>query len=168
MMASAARDAVLVVDDYVPTGSAAERAQLKAKAERLLRAQGNNSGRGRLRPDGTMRPSRPPAGLVISTGRGGPCGQSLRARTIICEVEQGDVKLDQLSIAQENGARGLIPTDGWLHKVARAAARNRSRRAHPFVARATPGDWWRPRPRRRQSRPDLGDVDDLSLALWSR
>ena len=107
MMASAARDAVLVVDDYVPPGSMAERSQLKAKAERLLRAQGNNTGRGRLRPDGSMRPSRPPAGLIVSTGEEVPGGQSLRARTVVCEVERGDVKLDELTIAQKNGASGL-------------------------------------------------------------
>jgi len=75
-IASAAKDALLVIDDYVPQGTTADRARLNAIADRVLRAQGNRSGRGRLRSDATMRRSRPPRGLIVSTGEEVPGGQS--------------------------------------------------------------------------------------------
>lgn len=75
-IASAAKDALLVIDDYVPQGTTSDRARLNAIADRVLRAQGNRSGRGRLRSDATMRRSRPPRGLIVSTGEEVPGGQS--------------------------------------------------------------------------------------------
>src|SRR5262249_51527273 len=38
--ASATKDAIMVIDDFVPGGTTADRARLNAKADRVLRAQG--------------------------------------------------------------------------------------------------------------------------------
>jgi Domain of unknown function (DUF927) len=105
-IASAAKDAVLVIDDFVPQGTTADRARLNALADRVLRAQGNRSGRARLRSDATLRRARPPRGLMISTGEEVPAGQSLRARIIILDVQPGDVNVEELTKAQHDAACG--------------------------------------------------------------
>jgi hypothetical protein len=51
-LAFAAKDALLVVDDFAPGGSIYDVSRYHREADRLLRAQGNRSGRGRMRPDG--------------------------------------------------------------------------------------------------------------------
>jgi hypothetical protein len=106
-VAFAAKDAVFVVDDFAPAGSAADVLRLHRDADRLLRAQGNSSGRGRMRADTTLRPSKPPRGLVLSTGEDVPRGQSLRARVLVLEVGPGDVNEELLSLCQEDAAAGL-------------------------------------------------------------
>jgi hypothetical protein len=107
VMAFAAKDAVLVIDDYVPQGTTADRARLNALADRVLRAQGNRSGRARLRPDASLRRARPPRGLVISTGEEVPSGPSLRARLVVVDVQRGDVNIEQLTMAQQDAAQGV-------------------------------------------------------------
>src|SRR5436190_21137522 len=57
-IAFAAKDSLLTVDDSVPQGSANEAQRFHREADRLLRAQGNRSGRGRMRSDGNLRPSK--------------------------------------------------------------------------------------------------------------
>src|SRR5262249_13002263 len=66
-----------------PGGSTADVARLHREADRFLRAQGNNAGRMRLRADATLRPVKPPRGLILSTGEDVPRGQSLRARLLV-------------------------------------------------------------------------------------
>jgi hypothetical protein len=104
--ASATKDAIYVIDDYVTTGSSADASRLGAKADRVLRAQGNASGRGRLRSDATQRQTRPPRGQIISTGEDIPPGQSLRARLLVIPVALDDVDLEKLSIAQRHASNG--------------------------------------------------------------
>ena len=106
-VAFAAKDAVFVVDDFAPAGSAGDVQRLHRDADRLLRAQGNGSGRGRMRADTTLRPPKPPRGLVLSTGEDVPRGQSLRARVLVLEVEPGDVNEERLSACQADAAAGL-------------------------------------------------------------
>jgi Domain of unknown function (DUF927) len=106
-IASAAKDAVIVIDDYVPQGTTADRQRLNAVADRVLRAQGNRSGRARLRSDTSLRRTRPPRGLIISTGEEVPGGQSLRARMVVIEMHRGDVDLEQLTLAQRAAADGF-------------------------------------------------------------
>lgn len=107
-LASQAKDALLVVDDFKPTGSQYDVQVLHRKADRVLRAQGNGSGRGRLRPDGTPRPVRPPRGTIFSTGEDTPKGQSLRARTMVTEVGPGDVDFTALTRSQEDARAGKL------------------------------------------------------------
>ncbi len=106
-MAFLAKDAVLVVDDFVPSGSSADVAKLNREAERLLRGQGNQAGRQRLTVDGTLRQGRPPRGLVLSTGEDIPRGQSLRARLLILELEKGALNWSAVSLCQNRAARGV-------------------------------------------------------------
>ncbi len=106
-VAFAAKDAVFVVDDFAPAGSAGDVLRFHRDADRLLRAQGNSSGRQRMRADTTLRPSKPPRGLVLSTGEDVPRGQSLQARVLVLEVGPGDVNEELLSRCQADGAAGL-------------------------------------------------------------
>jgi hypothetical protein len=89
-LAFAAKDALLVVDDFCPTGSAADVQRCHKEADRLFRGQGNRAGRQRMRADATLRPAKPPRGLVLSTGEDTRRGQSLRARLLVLEISPGD------------------------------------------------------------------------------
>jgi hypothetical protein len=103
-----AKDAVLVVDDFAPTGTTADVQRLHREADRLFRAAGNRSGRARMRADGGSRPTYQPRGLIISTGEDTPSGQSLRARLLVLELAPGGIQADALSVAQADAASGLL------------------------------------------------------------
>jgi hypothetical protein len=91
-VAFAAADALLVVDEFKPSGSRVDRQRLHAAANTLLTAQGNLSGRGRAATDGSPRAIRDPRGLMLVTGEEVPEGYSARARTLIIEFAVGDVE----------------------------------------------------------------------------
>jgi len=120
VIAFGAKDALLVVDDFVPRGNQAEAQRQHREAERLFRAQGNAAGRQRLRPDATLRPVKLPRGLVLSTGEDIPRGHSLRARLLVLEVSPGDVDWHRLTTAQRRAARGdyAEATSGFLQWLA--------------------------------------------------
>jgi hypothetical protein len=96
-----------VIDDFAPTGTSIDVQRLHRDADRVLRAQGNNAGRQRMRPDATLKPSKPPRGLILSTGEDTPKGQSLRARMLIVEVGPSDVDRPLLTKAQADAANGV-------------------------------------------------------------
>jgi hypothetical protein len=107
-IAFACKDALLVVDDLVPPGgSLHDRARWNREADRLFRAQGNQSGRQRMRHDGSLRPDRFPRGLILATGEDMPSGQSLRARVLFLEVGKGNVRKADLDAYQADAAAGL-------------------------------------------------------------
>jgi DNA polymerase-1 len=110
------KDAVFVIDDYAP--KADNRREMEAKAERLIRSQGNLSGRGRLRADLTERCSYPPRGLIVSTGEEIPPGLSGRARTLVVEAKKEDVSLALLSKAQQTADRLPHAMAGYIHWLA--------------------------------------------------
>jgi hypothetical protein len=105
-LAFAAKDALFVVDDYAPRGATGDRQRLERDADRLLRSQGNRAGRQRMRADGSLRPHRPPRGLILSTGEDVPPGQSLRGRMLVLEVAPGDFKVPALTPHQQAAAAG--------------------------------------------------------------
>lgn len=111
------KDALLVIDDFCPAGSPADIARAHKDADRVLRAQGNWSGRGRLRADGTLRPPKPPRGVICSTGEDIPHGQSLRARMLILNVEAGDLDWPLLTACQRHASAGAFATalGGFVH-----------------------------------------------------
>jgi hypothetical protein len=131
-LAFAAKDALLVIDEFVPTGAPADVQRLHMKADRVLRAQGNHAARQRMRADGSLRPPRPPRGLIVSTGEDIPLGQSLRARMLIMEISPGTIAAERLSICQRVAAAGdyaqamaaflawLAPRYGQAHSKLRA------------------------------------------------
>jgi hypothetical protein len=101
-----AKDVLMVVDDLLLRGSRADVDRVNRDADRLLRAQGNNSGRNRCNRDGTPRGQKPPRGLIVSTGEDLPEGSSLNARLLILEVAKGAVDLDALTRCQGDARRG--------------------------------------------------------------
>jgi hypothetical protein len=114
------KDAVLAVDDFAPTGTTGDVARMHRRADRLLRAQGNRSGRGRMWADGTLRRQYHPRGLVVSSGEDTPRGQSLRARMLVSEVSPGDVDLEVLTEMQRAAAEGLLASamSGYVRYLA--------------------------------------------------
>lgn len=105
-LAFIAKDALLVIDDFV-LQSERDRQKINAKADRVFRGQANNTGRGRLRSDGTARPPKPPRGAILSTGEDVPDGHSLRARLWITDIKKGDIDTDGLTTCQKDAAAGL-------------------------------------------------------------
>jgi hypothetical protein len=119
-LAHAAQDMLLTVDDFKPTGSSYEVQAYHRKADRLLRAVGNHSGRQRLTREGKLRADRRPRGLVLSTGEETPHGESLRARLLVEEISYDDIDLAQLSRCQQDAAAGryVRAMSGYLRWLA--------------------------------------------------
>jgi hypothetical protein len=119
-VAFAAKDALLTVDDFAPTGSVHDLQRFHREADRILRAQGNRAGRLRMRADASLRAAKPPRGLILSTGEDTPRGQSLRSRLLTTEVSPGDVNVERLTACQKNAAAGLFAQSlaGFLHWLA--------------------------------------------------
>ncbi len=164
--AFAAKDALLSVDDFAPSGGTGDVQRLHREADRILRAQGNRSGRSRLRSDGTLRTPRPPRGLIFSTGEDTPRGQSLRSRMFNLEVSPGDINKDRLSFSQRDARIGLYAQAmaGFLHWLAPryAKIRGRLRGEHAAIrSRVNPAGLHARTP---------GIVADLALGLeyWLR
>ena len=105
-LAFQAKDVLLVVDDFAPTGTASDVQRYHKEADRLFRGQGNQAGRGRMRPDGSLRPAKPPRGLILSTGEDIPRGQSLRARCLFLELGPNDLDWQRLNGCQQDAASG--------------------------------------------------------------
>jgi len=109
-----AKDAVFVVDDFVPKGNASEIQRTHREADRLLRAQANRQGRQRMNADRTLAAEYFPRGIVISSGEDLPVGHSLNARMCIIEVTApdrgtpGDIDVARLTKAQEWAAKGFL------------------------------------------------------------
>ena len=106
-LAFEAKDALMVVDDFAPSGSPADIARLHATADRLLRGAGNQAGRGRMAADTQLRQTYAPRGLILSTGEDVPRGHSLRARIAVDAVGPEDVNMAHLSKAQQDARAGL-------------------------------------------------------------
>jgi hypothetical protein len=105
-LAFTAKDALLVVDDFVPTGGSGD-GELQGTAERLFRAAGNHQARSRMSGNG-LRPLRPPRALILATGEEVPRGQSLRARMLIMELRSAEVDRSLLSQCQSAARQGQL------------------------------------------------------------
>jgi hypothetical protein len=132
------KDGLFTVDDFAP--DAANRQQLYREAIRFFRAQGNLSGRGRARPDGTPRPTKAPRGLTLSTGEDLPPGHSIRARLHIVEVAPGAVDRDRLTALQVAAADGTLAAAmagylRWLAPQLQAVQAGLAGERHQFRAR---------------------------------
>jgi hypothetical protein len=119
-LAFLAKDALLVVDDFKPAGNRYESDGMHGKAERLLRAAGNSSGRQRLYGDLSARPERPPRGLILSSGEDAPRGESLQARGLGLGLRRGDLTITKLTPYQEAAAAGVYAAAmaGYLRWIA--------------------------------------------------
>ncbi|WP_278545149.1 DUF927 domain-containing protein [Dehalococcoides mccartyi] len=85
------KDAPLLIDDWAPGQDAGKARQLETRAERIVRAQGNRQGKGRLRSDTSARPSYIPRGMLITSGEQLPSGHSHTARLYTVELEREDI-----------------------------------------------------------------------------
>jgi len=113
-----AKDALLVVDDFAPTGRQSD-GELHNIAERLFRAAGNQQGRSRLGGSGRLSAPKPPRALVLATGEEVPRGQSIRARLLVVDVRPGEVDRSALSECQRAGQEGRLAASmgaflGWI------------------------------------------------------
>jgi hypothetical protein len=106
-LAFAAKDALLLIDDYAPASNHHERRTQDAVVARVLRSQGNATGRARMRSDGSTTYDRPPRGGVLVTGEDLPSVHSLRARCLFLEVQHGDIRRDALTKAQRKARGGV-------------------------------------------------------------
>ena len=70
------KDALLVVDDFAPTGRHSDN-ELQNIAERLFRATGNQQGRSRLSGNGRPSEPKPTRAFVLATGEQVPQGKSI-------------------------------------------------------------------------------------------
>ena len=113
-----AKDALLVVDDFAPTGRPGNES-LENIAERLFRAVGNQQGRSRMVANGRLQQSHSPRALLLATGERVPQGHSIRARLLIVEVALAEVDRGILSECQRAGEEGQLARSmgaflGWI------------------------------------------------------
>ena len=104
-LAYLAKDTLLVVDDFAPTGRPGDR-ELHGVAERIFRAAGNQQGRRRMTNATMTHSCQPPRALVLATGEQVPTGLSLRARLLIVDVDPEDANCSALSECQEAALQG--------------------------------------------------------------
>jgi hypothetical protein len=115
------KDTLTVVDDWRPSISRADAAEMDKRAQRLLRGVGNRQGRGRMNSDITLRHSYPPRGMVIATAESlpeGPAFESATARTMAINVSREHINLEALSQLQTNKAELAIAMRGYVETVA--------------------------------------------------
>jgi hypothetical protein len=101
------KDAPLLIDDFAPKGNKSDIERSHQKADRILRGQGNRAGRGRMKPDSTLRATKKARGTTLSTGEDTPRGESLKARLMILEFDKNTIDPDRLAICQDKAAAGL-------------------------------------------------------------
>lgn len=97
-----AKDLPLIIDDWAPGQDSAKARELEAKAEHVIRAQGNRQGKGRLRSDTSSRRTYIPRGLLLTSGEQLPSGHSHTARIFSVEIEAGDIDMEAMSAAQRS------------------------------------------------------------------
>lgn len=154
-----AADTLLVVDDL-----SSDSADLAGSVDRVVRGAANHAGRGRVRPDGTLRPPRPPRCLTVITGEVLPAGRSFRARLIPVAVSHGALTLGaDLDDAQSAAASGVYAgvTAAWVAHIAAVGVdtvRGRLDAAAKNIVRAKTAPGGHPR-----SAANLADL----AAVWS-
>lgn len=100
------KDALLVVDDFHPSGSSREVQAMINLAAYVLRLYGDRIGKGRLDRSAELQKTRPPRGVAVITSEDSPPGsESSVARTFVCPIGPDDVDLDKLTAAQANQAQ---------------------------------------------------------------
>jgi hypothetical protein len=115
-----AKDALLTIDDFCPTGSYTDQQRLQRHADLVFRNQGNGTGRQRMRPEGGLQGAKPPRGLILATGEDLPHGQSMNARMLVIDMHTGSLNWELLSACQLDAANGLysLALSGFIHWLA--------------------------------------------------
>ena len=112
------KDALVVIDNYVPGQTHRDQQALTGLALRVIQAIGDRSGRGRLDRNSEERATRRPRGLALMTGEDlPPTNESTIGRLVVVDVKKGALSLDRLAAIQDraellpNATRGFIE---WL------------------------------------------------------
>jgi hypothetical protein len=122
-LAYRAKDCLMVLDDFVPLGTAWQVRQLQKSADQIIRAQGNQAGRSRLTDVSSLQTTYYPRGIILSTGEDTPEGHSVRARMMIVELAPGEVNLKKLSASQASRPKLAEAMADWVQWL---AARDRT------------------------------------------
>lgn len=97
-----AKDAIMVIDDFIPVGGSWQLRAYQQKADQIIRGAGNQAGRQRLNDTSHLQETMYPRGLILSTGEDTPEGMSLRARLFMFELAKGDINTNTLTRAQQD------------------------------------------------------------------
>jgi hypothetical protein len=103
-----AKDTLFTIDDFLARGTASEVSRLHGRAERVLRGQGNQSGRDRLTTSIDIRGAYVPRGLILATGEDVPNGHSLQARCVIVSIDKGATDIPTLTRLQKAAGQGQL------------------------------------------------------------
>lgn len=96
-----AANAPFVIDDFVPVGTSWQVRAYQTAADKIIRSQGNQSGRARLSDTASLQTAYYPRGVILSTGEDTPEGHSVRARMLIMEMSPGDIEPKELEQSQK-------------------------------------------------------------------
>jgi hypothetical protein len=102
------QDALVVIDDYAPPPSHAERQKIDALVHRVVRNIGNRRARSRLRKDLNLDQERRSRGLVIITAEHFPSGESLNSRMFGITTRAAECNIEILSECQRRGREGVL------------------------------------------------------------
>ena len=116
------KDAVIVIDDFVPNGTSWQIRSIQKTVDQIIRGQGNQAGRSRLNDSSTLQTTYYPRGIIISTGEDVPQGHSIRARMLICELAPGDIEPSRLTQAQDRRAMLPVSMVQWIQHLAESGA----------------------------------------------
>lgn len=111
------KDTLLLIDDYHPESSRQEAQKMEQTAQKILRMYGDRIGRGRLKSTIEFQKEYPPRGMALVTGEDTPKGQSSVARFLGVEILNGNVNLEKLTLAQNQGhllSQAMVGYINWL------------------------------------------------------
>ena len=108
------KDALIVIDDYVPIGTGYQLRGLAAKVDEVIRAQGNQAGRTRLTDTSSIQGTMYPRGIILGTGEDVPEGHSIRGRMLVSELAPGDIPIKLLTNAQANRPSYAKALADWI------------------------------------------------------
>jgi hypothetical protein len=103
-----AKDVMVVIDDFLTKGQLSDVQRQQTKADQVLRALFNNSGRGRAQGDGEIRAEKPPRAQVVCTAELPFDGLSIKNRGFNLDFQRKELDWDAITNAQENARRGVF------------------------------------------------------------
>ena len=93
------KDALLLIDDFKPSGSQTDVHRAQGNVTRMLQGVADGTGRGRMGLDRKRQAGLYPRGMVMSSSETLPRGHSNLARVVVVPVEQKLIKNKALSVA---------------------------------------------------------------------
>ncbi|MCG2722284.1 MAG: hypothetical protein L6290_09765 [Thermodesulfovibrionales bacterium] len=111
------KDSLMVIDDYHPSTNRYDAQKMESGIQRLIRAAGNRTDRGRLNSDASEKGRYEPRCMLLITGEELVSVQSTLARCLVIETERRDFNLKNLSALQ--AASDLLPhaMSSYIHWI---------------------------------------------------